>query len=290
MEIANVATAVTRMATRGDAGQITRLFQVAAYTHTHADWHLPVDWLETPGFVVTERENRSGEQELLACLAATADPLPAAWVRLAALNDPSETLATMMAAVLSYLRALGVTELGWLAVEEWPDRWLPALGFSHQNWITTFVKYGHDLPPLPESRVTIRPATPADMPALATIEQEAFKPLWRHSAETLALAFQQSLSFDVAELDGRIAGFQYSARGQSRGSAHLVRITVTPAAQHAGVGSALMKTAIEGYQRHGVKRVSLNTQVDNLASHRLYQKFGFSRTGDQLPVWVLPLV
>jgi ribosomal protein S18 acetylase RimI-like enzyme len=127
------------------------------------------------------------------------------------------------------------------------------------------------------------------MAALAAVEAAAFDPLWRHSAEGLKLAQGQAICFDVALVGEQIAGFQYSASNYNGSSAHLVRITVHPAFQGTGVGSALMKAAIEQYRRQGLRRVSLNTQLDNFVSHRLYEKFGFYRSGDQLPVWVLEL-
>ena len=43
------------------------------------------------------------------------------------------------------------------------------------------------------------------------------------------------------------------------------------------------------FWRRGVYGVTVNTQDSNLASQRLYAKFGFARTGYDLPVWVADL-
>ncbi len=297
MEIANLDRAVIRPATGKDAQEILRLINGAVYTHIHADWHAPGDWLDTPGFVVSEGEIPANsltnfgrmKPELLACLAVGADPYPAAWVRVAAIRRrilAEETLAAMLERVLSFLQENGVTELGWLAVESWPDKMLPLIGFRRQNWIITFVKQGLEMPEVRENGIQVRPVTAADMPALATLEAEAFEPLWRHSVVGLRLAHRQSVCFDVALIDGKIVGFQYSASNRQGTGAHLVRITVHPSVQGAGVGSVLMKAAVLKYRELGFNRVSLNTQLDNIPSHRLYEKFGFDRTGDQMPVWV----
>jgi ribosomal protein S18 acetylase RimI-like enzyme len=195
----------------------------------------------------------------------------------------------MVEEILPFLREIKVTELGWMSIESWPDRWLPQLGFQRLNWITTFLKSDMETALVPTAEVEIRPVTENDMGALAEIEAAAFDPLWRHSVEGLRLALNYSFSFDVALLEGRIVGFQYSVLNQNSPGAHLVRITVHPSAQGSGIGSALMGAVIKECRRRGLKRVSLNTQIDNIASHRLYEKFGFYRTGDQMPVWVLTL-
>jgi ribosomal protein S18 acetylase RimI-like enzyme len=305
MEIANLDRATIRRATSKDRQEIMRLLQEAAYSHVHADWRLPGDWLGTPGFVVSDRPNSSRgrpstglsgfgrmEPEIMACLAVAADPYPAAWVRIAALRQmpfAQEVLAAMFDAVLPYLQETGVSELGWLAVESWPDEMLPMLGFRRANWITTFIKEDLDIPPVSSNGVRIRPVRPEDMAALAAVEAEAFDPLWRHSAEGLRLARGRAICFDVALVGERIAGFQYSTSNYYGSGAHLVRITVRPSFQGGGVGSALMQAAVEQYRRRGLKRVSLNTQLDNVVSHRLYEKFGFYRTGEQMPVWVMDI-
>ncbi len=58
MELANLWVAQhgvpdwIRVAAKSDAAAILRLLQTAVYTHLHADWHLPGDWIGSPGFVV----------------------------------------------------------------------------------------------------------------------------------------------------------------------------------------------------------------------------------------------
>ena len=136
---------------------------------------------------------------------------------------------------------------------------------------------------------TIRPATTNELARLAEIEEAAFDPLWRHSANGLLLARRQALTFELAELEGQIVGFQYSVADRDGQTAHLVRLTVSPSAQGRGVGSGLLASALNGYATLGIKRVTLNTQRDNLPSHRLYERFGFRQLGDRAPVWAMEL-
>lgn len=293
-----------RQATRADAGDITNLLRDAYFGHLHVDWRYPIDWLGSPGFVLLEapreaRQARSltgrlfGERpSIAACLAVTPDPPPAAWVRVAAiargLSDPPAVLASMFGWVVAHLRETAVTQVAWMPIDSWPEAWLQDLGFTQISAIETYVKECLDLPPTREvPNLHLRGVRASDYDRLAEIEAAAFDPIWRHSAEALALAQRQSFSFDVAERDGRILGFQFSTR--SRSGAHLARMTVDPIAQRSGIGGALLARAINSYRAHGLRSVSLNTQIDNLPSQRLYTRFGFHPTGERFPVWAVNL-
>ncbi len=292
MELASSGEWRIRLAGKGDAAEISALISRATYRHLHADWHLPADWLDSPGFVLCERIGDGGKSELFGCLAVGADPPPAAWVRVAALRTGAgaeRRLQEMMQATLPWLSESGISILGWLPEQLWPEQWLAAVGLHKANWIVTYGLDKFEERPRVDGWPTIRQAATSDLSFLAAIEQTAFEPLWRYSAHGLLLGFRRSLSFEVAELDGRIVGFQYSVAGQDGVSAHLVRLTVAPEAQGRGVGSALMAGALHGYLQADLTRVTLNTQLDNHPSHRLYERFGFRQLGDRVPVWAMVL-
>ncbi|MBE2224189.1 MAG: GNAT family N-acetyltransferase [Anaerolineae bacterium] len=288
-----------RVAKKSDAMAITRLLNSTRFTHYHVDWHMPVDWLGDAGFVVIPRAEAVLEahrpslflpqDELLACLAVTAEPMPAAWVRLAAVSDALDSqkaLADMFAVVKANLRATAVTEVGWLVLEPWLLTILPDLGFEEFTVMETYMKGDLNLPEIkPVPDLLIRPVAPEDFEKLAALETAVFEPLWRFSKETLRLARRDAVSFDVAYLGDRLVGYQISSGG--RFGAHLVRLTISPDLQGQGIGTAIFAHTIEEYQRRGYQHITLNTQVDNDASHRLYKKFGFSATGEQMPMWVM---
>jgi N-acetylglutamate synthase-like GNAT family acetyltransferase len=285
MEIANQPTVHTlvRKAHATDVRAIQRLLRNEFFSHTHVDWYNPLDWLGEPGFVVYEEEN-----EVTGCLAITADPLPAAWVRLAALTysaRPLPRLQAMVRATLSHLAEQGVEQVLWMSTKRWADRWLPELGFECVNWLEAYVREGVDPPPhTAVSDLHIRPVLPEDFGVLAQLEAKAMAPMWRHSARGLHRGWHKALSFDVAFQHGRVVGFQHSVAGPDKG-AHLARITIDPAVQGTGVGTTLLAHAFHGYQKAGLQRVTLNTQQDNASSHHLYQKFGFVFANYRLPVW-----
>ena len=291
-----------RLAQKSDAAAVTRLLNSTRMTHYHVDWRLPVDWLGDAGFVVIPKDQEPYDSmnmarmvlprhEILACLAVTADPPPATWVRLTAVSpelDPYTALTEMFAVVRENLQETAVTEVGWLVLNNWPLSALPSLGFEQMTVIETYVKNNLDLPSMPHvPDLVIRPVSNGDFEELARLETAVFDPLWRFSQETMMIASRDATSFDVAFWGDRLVGYQISSGG--RFGAHLVRLTIAPDLQGQGIGSAIFGHAIEAYRRRGVQHVTLNTQVDNAASHRLYKKFGFSATGEQMPLWVLPL-
>lgn len=287
MEIANLAPPQPhiRPATKQDASAVMRLLQGPAYQHLHVDWFLPGDWLDTPGFVLYEQNGIQG------CLAVAAEPPPAAWVRVAAVairHQAQQILEPLFGAITPHLHQQHVTQLGWMSSHRWADRWLPHLGFQIGNWIESYMKEDMVIPPHAEAAVEIRPVQAADFAALADLEAAAFSPLWRHSLRGLRLAQQQAISFDVALQAGQIVGFQHSVATQNN-CAHLARMTIHPRFQGHGVGSTLMAHTLRGYAQLGFTYASLNTQTDNIASQKLYGKFGFRPIDYRLPVWVREL-
>lgn len=290
MEMAN--TLSVRTAVDTDRSAVTQLLRTPAFSHYHADWALPIDWLGTAGFLVAESSDESAESDALrACFVTAADPPPAAWVRLVAIagsQSPFATLSRMLPWQQAYLREAGVSELAWLGVDGWADAYLPGLGFRRVNEIWSYVKEDLAMPRPEAIDVQMRAITPDDLPALVAIEAEAFDPLWRHSLSSLRQAMSHAISFHVAEQAGEIIGFQYSTTGHS-GGAHLARMTVARQAQRQGVGAALLRAAVDDYDYRGFSHVTLNTQSDNRPSQLLYGKFGFSRVGPGIPVWSLSL-
>lgn len=276
-----------RAATRTDSGRITTLLRHAAWTHFHADWRLPGEWIGEPGFVLAEPVDGGS---LAGCLCVAPDPPPAAWVRLAAVRDRDGggLMAEMMAAAVSAARSVGLRAIALLGHDEQLNNWLPSLGFSIVNQVITFVNDDLSSSP-PVSRrngdAAVRNVRLDDLERLVAIERAAFDPIWRHSRDGLALGWQNSLSFHVAVLAGTIVGFQYSTRSERPGAAHLVRLTVDPAYQRRGVGSSLLAAALDSYRAQGYHTVSLNTQADNAASRHLYERFGFYLAGFAVPVW-----
>ncbi|MEM8861683.1 MAG: GNAT family N-acetyltransferase, partial [Chloroflexota bacterium] len=230
------------------------------------------------------------------CLAISADPLPGAWVRLVALERNVNNyrhsflqLAAMFDDVLDALVAQGVEIVGWMAPITWPLDWPEKLGFHLKEEIITYQKPTFALPRLNHVEgLIIRSGTASDAEELEAVEARTFEPLWRHSALGLIQAMKQAFSFDVAELNGKIVGFQHSA--QSRGAAvHLARITVDPSCQSIGIGSQLLAHAIQGYQLRGAINMTLNTESSNKGAQALYKRFFYKPNDHRFPLYAMEL-
>jgi ribosomal-protein-alanine N-acetyltransferase len=80
------------------------------------------------------------------------------------------------------------------------------------------------------------------------------------------------------DLDGEVVGYLSVQRfGEDEG--HIGRIGVTPSHQRKGLGTLLMKQAMEWFSEKAIKAVHLYTQDFNVPAQTLYKKFDFEVSG-----------
>ncbi len=272
--------AQVRPAVEADRLALRYLLRGPLRIHLHTDWRTADDYLGDAPYLVAEHDHR-----LVACLACPPDPPPAAWVRLAALADsrPMRDFRALLEAGLAALGELGAQELNILG----PDRWLLALlrdmGFQPLVDVITYIRENGPIPDQGARDVDIRPAQPEDLAALIPLDAAAFEPRWRHSAAMLRAAYRQVVSFDIAWLEGRPVGYQFSSTYGRYG--HIGRLATHPEVQGRGIGTRLLVGALAALEQRGVVAVTLNTQADNWASRRLYERLGFRLTGEKATVW-----
>ena len=88
----------------------------------------------------------------------------------------------------------------------------------------------------------------------------------------------------VAELEGRIVGYVFAgiepeSWKELRHETGYVHDLVTDTSQrHGGVGTALVKSALEWFAEQGVKRIMLWTAQQNADAQRLFSRLGFRAT------------
>ena len=134
------------------------------------------------------------------------------------------------------------------------------------------------------NHLMVRPIFPEDLPTLAEIDEQSFEPIWVNPLEAITLAYEQSAYATLAELDGRIVGFQLSTANPF--NAHLARLAVLAEYQGQGIGYALVQDMMLHFQEKRVWQITVNTQSTNQGSLNLYQKIGFHLTGEQFPVYI----
>ena len=135
----------------------------------------------------------------------------------------------------------------------------------------------------PDLRVAVRAETPTDVAARDALLDRAMGSGWRRKAsEKLRRGRRPSegLAFVARDEDGRVVGtvrlWDVSAGEGGPAALLLGPLAVEPAAKSSGVGSALMRHAIEEAHRLGHRAILL------VGDAPYYTRFGFSaqKTGD----------
>lgn len=121
--------------------------------------------------------------------------------------------------------------------------------------------------------LVLRPAEPADLPALLRIERECFpNSPWS----------RKDLTADectVAAIDATVVGFLISrqtfpsARGELA-EREILNLAVSPNFRHRGIATALIKHELERRAVH-----FLEVRESNVAAQALYRKLGFQEVG-----------
>lgn len=166
---------------------------------------------------------------------------------------------------------------------DWLRTLLLKRGFIPYRQLYAYDKFDFRIPTTGNQQVTIRPVHLAaddersnrDMAALLALEDVCFEELWRYDRVAFFDIAATHPYFVVAELNGRIVGYQFNTLEGDAG--YLIRIAVHPDASGHGIGARLMAEAIRFFRHARVSRIMLNTQEDNHHAHRLYEWFGFVR-------------
>jgi ribosomal protein S18 acetylase RimI-like enzyme len=190
----------------------------------------------------------------------------------------------LFAKAASWLVAANIQKIASLSNSDWFTQLLRHSGFTHQDDVVVLEWNGDH--PTTSSRnpgVEIRPMRADDLPEIFQIDQSAFAPLWQNSLASLTKAFNQPGISTVALSQDQIVGYQISTTITIHG--HLARLAVHPNHQGQKVASALVDDLFSQFVRQGVWRATVNTQADNKPSLAVYQKFGFQRTQDNIPVF-----
>lgn len=271
-----------RDAVEEDRQKLSTLLHFELRIHRHLDWRSPLDWLGVSPFLVAEDQGR-----IIGALACPVDPPGVSWLQLFAVSTsrPVEELWNPL-----WLKALSMLEqrdqliLAAIPMHDWLVTLLKQEGFTLAHQVVV-LQWGYDQPleRLEGLPVTIRPMQPGELEQIWRVDVASFQTLWQNSLPSLELAYHQSSIATVAEDETGIIGYQISTTSSMGG--HLARLAVLPAYQGRRIGYALLNDLLRQFVYRGIFRVTVNTQSDNLASLKLYEKAGFERTGERYPVY-----
>ena len=274
-----------RPALPGDQQRIANLIHFEGHTHRNLDWRSPLDWLGFQPFFIAEQEG-----QVVGALACPPDPADIAWVRFFSSANylPMEQVWQLLfdAVLQQVAETHSFSRLASLPLNRWYEELLIKSNFKITQSVV-MLRFDLPLTPIdglpPPAGVCLRGMNLDDLPAVETVDRAAFNPIWRNSLGSLEIAFRQADMATVAELDGEIIGYQITTKIESR--VHLARLAVHPHQQGRHIGKSMLTDLLSQYQRRGYRRLTVNTQKDNLHSLQLYQKAGFTLTGEEYPIY-----
>jgi ribosomal-protein-alanine N-acetyltransferase len=211
---------------------------------------------------------------------------PNAWLRTVLIDsrvDIGPALRLMLPHIYQALPSRDIAAL-YVTIDPWSEPWLriplEESGFAHIMDVWSYQKEALDIPSMGNQDVTVRYARPNDLPKLLEVDVLCFPAPWAKGQEILEPAVLNAPYFAVAEWNGEIIGYSHVTLHYHSRQAHLVRIAVKPEFQGRAVGVRLLAEVVQFCQHQRVDRLTLNTQAGNKEAQRLYEWFGFRRTGD----------
>ena len=132
--------------------------------------------------------------------------------------------------------------------------------------------------------------TPADLPAVTTLDQQVFKEPWPESAYVQEIYYNLNARYFVLELDpysATITRRRRKSRSASticgfvglrvkRGRGHISTLAIHPEWRGQGWGEILLIVALEQTVLLEANEVQLEVRVSNEPARRLYAKYGFT--------------
>jgi ribosomal-protein-alanine N-acetyltransferase len=131
----------------------------------------------------------------------------------------------------------------------------------------------------------LRPATRADLPALATLERGVFADPWTMEQLGAAIDWPGAIAL-VAEDDGGIVG--YVLGRVIVDEAEILSIATTVERRREGIGRRLLGDIMAVMTERGAHAVWLEVRMSNGAAREMYQSAGFTAAGVRRGYYRLP--
>ena len=122
----------------------------------------------------------------------------------------------------------------------------------------------------------IRPASLADVSALAELERACFSDPWTAAGIRETIQYETARTF-VAQDSAGIVGYVIARISGQEGE--ILDLAVLPERRRRGIGQALLAAVWNALQRDGVKELYLEVRESNVAAIELYRRQGFRPVG-----------
>ncbi|NJN18697.1 MAG: GNAT family N-acetyltransferase [Oscillochloris sp.] len=209
------------------------------------------------------------------------------WLRAAALAEGVEVrpgLELLLPALNDQLRQRQIRTI-YYAGDEDADSWLiPVLlnyGYLPDTEVVVYEKRNRSIPDPGNPAILLRPACSEDLAAILELDRICFEYQWMKDGSVLGPAILDGSLFVVAELHAQPVGYAYATSHFGGRLLHLVRIAVDPHRRGARIGVRLLAEVTQYAADRQSDVITLNTQAYNSRAQRLYEWFGFMRTGER---------
>jgi ribosomal protein S18 acetylase RimI-like enzyme len=273
-------------ATPEDFDRLADFLNLDNLIYRHLDWFGVLDWLGHQAFLIEHVDD-----EIQAFLCVTPENDDTAWVRAFGVRkvcDPIPSWQRLFNRSIQILTEKNIRRIAGLGLHPWFTSLLEQSNFVNRQNIVV-LEWQNKLPSSepPMDKFKIRLMKPQDLEEVAKVDKIAFPSLWQNSLEGLKKAFNLMGVSTVATQNEKIIGYQISTTMTIYG--HLARLAVLPNHQRQGVAFSLVYDLLQKFDERGLWRVTVNTQSDNKPSLKLYKKFGFKKTKEEIPAYELNL-
>lgn len=124
---------------------------------------------------------------------------------------------------------------------------------------------------------SIRPMQIGDLKAVYAIEQQSFSLAWSLESFRAELENNEFARYFCLIEDGQVAGYMGLWKILNEG--HITNIAIAPEYRGRGFGEYLIGSVMRIMSGKGVKRMTLEVRVSNLAARQLYERLGFVAVG-----------
>ncbi len=260
---------------------VMQFIRSQSQVHYHLDWEPISDWLRGP----LSRVGLAWQGGRLAgVMALSPGHHGHLWMRLLAL-PPAQRLETFEH-LWGYLQqAPDVGHMSVMTNQPWLQDTLDhAPDFTHVETVINLQRDNNAPLGANTPLVTLRQAMQRDLEQIIALDHAAFGPMWQLRLSDLQQAHRRASLHTVALDDaGAIIGHQLSMRYGN--ASHLARLAVLPAWQGYGIAQALLNDLIQSTRAAGIDTLSVNTQLSNHRSQRLYQRLYFERDYNDMRVY-----
>ncbi|HEY60509.1 MAG TPA: GNAT family N-acetyltransferase [Anaerolineae bacterium] len=270
-----------RAANKSDYSQLAVFLNSRIKIHRHLDWRATLDWLGYQPFWILEQNSH-----IQALLAFPPDIPDVYWVRLFAVScaySAEKTWDKLFPKALKSQPFKPESTIVILAYLDWLKEILLTRGWQERQRVI-LLKWSGSFPETLKNPkgIIIRPMLYSDLQQVARIDHVSFESIWRHSTNAIMRAFGQSSYSTVAEHEEKVIAYQISHSEILR--AHLARLAIVPDFRNKGIGTALVQDMLSHFHKLWIGEITVNTQLNNYASIRLYKKLGFTITKESYPI------